>query len=517
MLDYLRQLSAVFTIALLFHLTFSQTPGDVRLVGGAWPGEGRLEVFRGRWGGVCDDGFSTSAAVVVCRQLGFSPLRPTFATVTGPNAQFLLDDLTCTGQEAALPDCGHSSWGTHNCGTTEHVHVGCFSACSVHSCRNGGTCIDIPHSTTVNCSCPSGFTGLHCEQAQGVNITCSSHNMFVEFTKKEFPGLHADSLTLRDLTCTATDTPTTITLTAPLGGCGTQMEAVGEDFVYVNVVSAQDVTVSGHISYVRDINVTVRCFYNRNVVARNYYLVDTGDLHVLSSSQGKYEISMDLIHKGVVYQPSSALPLSVKPGESLSIKLSLQSNDSNLQVFARNCKATPTPSPDSSVQYLILENGCAHDSTLTFKDVSHMTEETLTLETFKFVNSSSMVYFHCEVLVCNASDSESRCHHGCLAPGRGRRDAGGRRESDLEKEVHLTSQHLSAGPIRVINRRTKRSTKFADGKNGNTYYMEEPAMIVGVALMCASLVMVMATLYLLFRGEAGHESDDQTETRYDKH
>ena len=46
--------------------------GAVRLVGSANMTEGRLELCAdGHWGTVCNDGFDTNAAMVVCRQLGF--------------------------------------------------------------------------------------------------------------------------------------------------------------------------------------------------------------------------------------------------------------------------------------------------------------------------------------------------------------------------------------------------------------------------------------------------------------
>ena len=47
-------------------------PGMIRLQGGNFVNEGRVEVYcNGQWGTICDDRFGATEASVICRQLGY--------------------------------------------------------------------------------------------------------------------------------------------------------------------------------------------------------------------------------------------------------------------------------------------------------------------------------------------------------------------------------------------------------------------------------------------------------------
>ncbi|NXB12548.1 MARCO protein, partial [Cnemophilus loriae] len=95
----------------------------VRIVGGER--RGRVEIFHeGSWGTICDDGWTTREATVVCRMLGFNRAVTSFTAPAG-TGQIWLDDLNCSGSEITIMDCSKRDWGAHNCNHSEDAGVEC--------------------------------------------------------------------------------------------------------------------------------------------------------------------------------------------------------------------------------------------------------------------------------------------------------------------------------------------------------------------------------------------------------
>ena len=104
--------------------------GDVRLVDGFNPLEGRVEIcLNHAWGTICNNRFSNSDARVICRQLpydfnGTQVLRiSNFVQGTGP---IFLDEVGCTGNEERVEECGGPAPGLHTCNHSQDTAIQCI-------------------------------------------------------------------------------------------------------------------------------------------------------------------------------------------------------------------------------------------------------------------------------------------------------------------------------------------------------------------------------------------------------
>lgn len=117
------------TVNTLF-ITYPLADKTVRLAGGKWNGEGRVEIAHdGVWGTVCDDFWDIRDARVICRELGPVDVlsAPGSAQFGEGNGSILLDDVQCLGNESSIKNCQHRGWNTHNCAHSQDASVICSS------------------------------------------------------------------------------------------------------------------------------------------------------------------------------------------------------------------------------------------------------------------------------------------------------------------------------------------------------------------------------------------------------
>ncbi|XP_066047721.1 deleted in malignant brain tumors 1 protein [Chamaea fasciata] len=141
----------------------SPLDATISLVNGRNRCEGRVEISHsGGQGTVCDDGWDLNDAQVVCRQLGCgSALSATSSASFGQGTGHIyLDDVSCTGSESSLFQCGNNGWGNHNCGHSEDAGVVCSGSSTISLVGGRNRCegrVEISHFGGRGTVCDDGW------------------------------------------------------------------------------------------------------------------------------------------------------------------------------------------------------------------------------------------------------------------------------------------------------------------------------------------------------------------------
>ena len=113
----------------------------------------------GLWGTICKDGWNIPDATVVCRMLGYSGAWTAGCCTKyypGGTVPIWLSDLSCTGEEKSLTECGHSGWAVNNCDHGKDVEVICHSPPPTEKPSGHSSAVTRPTIQTSQSLLPSG-------------------------------------------------------------------------------------------------------------------------------------------------------------------------------------------------------------------------------------------------------------------------------------------------------------------------------------------------------------------------
>ncbi|XP_044844667.1 deleted in malignant brain tumors 1 protein-like [Mauremys mutica] len=185
---------------------------QLRLVNGPSPCAGRVEVLHNQqWGTVCDDSWDITEARIVCRQLGCGTAlsAPGRARFGQGSDQIWLDDVHCTGTEAALTECRARSWGDNNCNHGEDAGVVCSDSgisevVQLRLVNGSSRCtgrVEVFYNNKWGTVCDDGWdlqdAGVVCRQLGcGTALSAPREARF---------GLGSDHIWLNNVNCTGTE------------------------------------------------------------------------------------------------------------------------------------------------------------------------------------------------------------------------------------------------------------------------------------------------------------------------
>ncbi|XP_078594258.1 uncharacterized protein LOC144872021 [Branchiostoma floridae x Branchiostoma japonicum] len=273
------------------------------------------------------------------------------------------------------------------------------------------------------------------------HVTCTSDHLEVSFPRPPDNSVQSADVQLAAPPCTAEGNSTHLFIRAPLRECGTSRESTPAEMIYRNTLIIGADSSHGGITWQPVTKVPLECRLPRNKTLSLDFRPHLESV-IRSGVQGRgdFRISMELFLTDGFRQPVTEYPVFVELRQMIHVQIQVNSSDSDLQVFAHTCVATPSDDPDDTTRNDVIVDGCAKLPTLQFYPSSGPDRGRFGFQAFAYTSGVNMVYLHCNVLLCKASDPNSRCAQGCQTPS-GRR----RREAEGEPEMY----RLIQGPMVV--------------------------------------------------------------------
>ncbi|XP_076436805.1 scavenger receptor cysteine-rich domain-containing protein DMBT1-like [Babylonia areolata] len=396
---------------------------------GSRPGVGYVQVRAGNgtFGFVCDDGWDTNAAKVVCREscydvsLAEPGMKQEFrVSVPGP-VVFAMDEVQCVGTEASLVDCGHDTWFQHDCVASELAAV---------------TCVTVDYPTP---------------EPPTPDLQCREGDLIAAFSKSRDPSLEPKHLKLL-VNCTKLvkddSDPNFITVRIPFNDCGTEVRVNETHIIYNNTIMMESTKIeSGSITRSNVYMIELTCEMPRNATVDREVepLTET----VTQKAQGEFVVTMTIYTDNKFSVPTTVYPYQLVLGDWLDAGIELDNKDDRLKLVVTDCVASPNFSDPNPVTVDLLKDKCVADpNTLEVYPLSKV-KIGLRLQSFIFVNHP-IVILQCSAIVCLTSEVTAECDRTCnnskpAVSGSGSGSGGGSGGKRRRRDVSDAGSGVSGG------------------------------------------------------------------------
>ena len=218
--------------------------------------------------------------------------------------------------------------------------------------------------------------------------------MYISIPRSLLQGLDVDHIRLSDVSCGATETPTHFTLHTSLTGCNTKSKHI-ENFVsYSNKVEEIPLEEGQIITRVREVEIPFACFYsNVGVVSAVGLEVISKKIIFSKKGFGEFTLQMNIFrdNRFLDNYEKEDFPLEVTLRQQLFVEVSVETEDSRLEILAEECFATPDPNPNNDVlRYTFIKDGYETFNCFVFIGLRAHTRTLLELLAAQAVPSASL-------------------------------------------------------------------------------------------------------------------------------
>ncbi|XP_062422530.1 deleted in malignant brain tumors 1 protein-like isoform X2 [Pungitius pungitius] len=268
-------------------------------------------------------------------------------------------------------------------------------------------------------------------------VDCSSDvmNIVLQRTYLNSLGIDGNNLYLNDAQCRPQISRDQVVFNFPINTCGNVQKFDNGSVVYSNALRAYT-SGYGEITRQAHFKMSVGCRMEQDSVAQIMYIVRHHDNTSITGT-GRFNTSMDFYTSSGFYSQVTEVPYMVTLNQNLFVQVDLSRGNGSLVLFLDTCVTSPSPHDFQTRPYYLVRNGCTMDNTYQPYVTGSRAYARFTFKAFQFLRATESVYIQCKVLICQASDYNSRCRRGCNR--RAARDLGSTHED----------QTVVLGPIQL--------------------------------------------------------------------